>query len=96
MPSALPSRQARALAAVAILISGLAGGLIGWAFADLQCEGDCGVWKGTGLLVGGLGAAIGVAIVAVLTLRAMDEWKDHAAREAMLAEAAAKKDSNDS
>jgi hypothetical protein len=50
------------------------GGLIGYAFMDLQCTGNCGLQKGLGALVGAVGAAIGVAVIAVLTLRAMGEW----------------------
>lgn len=72
--SALPSRLARGLAVLSILIGGLCGGLIGFALTDVQCTGDCTTWKGIGILVGAVGAAIGIAIVAVLTLRAMDEW----------------------
>jgi hypothetical protein len=73
--SALPSARARALAFVAILVAGLAGGLIGWAFADIECTGDCGTQSGIGALAGGTMAAGGVAVVAVLGLRAMGEWR---------------------
>ena len=66
----------------AIVIAGVCGGLIGYAFVDLQCEGDCTVWAGLGGLVGAVFAAVGVAIVAVLTLRAMDEWETIQQREA--------------
>ncbi|HEX6420711.1 MAG TPA: hypothetical protein VFZ77_19570 [Acidimicrobiales bacterium] len=74
-PSALPSTGARVLAFVAILVGGLCGGLIGWAFVDLQCEGDCGVAAGIAGLVGAVAGAAGVAVVAVLALRAMGEWR---------------------
>ncbi len=70
----LPSPAARALAVAAIVIAGLCGGLIGFAVADLQCTGDCGVLVGIGALLGAVIAAGGVAIVAVLALRAMAEW----------------------
>ena len=73
--SALPSRGARVLAFVAIVVAGLAGGLIGWSFTDLQCHGDCTTPNGIGAVVGGVMAAGGVAVVAVLGLRAMGEWK---------------------
>lgn len=73
--SALPSVRARALAFVAILVAGGCGALIGWAFVDLQCTGACHVATGVGAVVGGLGAAAGVGVVAVLTLRAMGEWR---------------------
>lgn len=73
--SALPSPLARALAFAAIVVAGSCGAVIGWAFVDLQCTGDCATPSGIGALVGGVGAAAGVAVVAVLTLRAMAEWR---------------------
>ena len=73
--SALPSPLARGLAFGAIVLAGLCGALIGWAFVDLQCTGDCGTASGIGAIVGGVFSASGVAVVAVLTLRAMSEWK---------------------
>lgn len=74
-PSALPSTGARVLAFVSILVGGLCGGLIGWAFVDLQCTGDCGVVAGAAGLFGAVVGAGGVAVVAVLALRAMGEWR---------------------
>jgi hypothetical protein len=79
--SAIPPVTARAIAFTAILLGGLAGGLIGFALVDLQCEGDCGLAKGIGLLVGAVACAIGMAIVAVLALRAMGEWREIADRD---------------
>lgn len=81
VPSALPSGRARALAVIAVLISGACGALIGYAFAGLQCSGECTTWQGIGMVIGALLAAGGVAVVAVLTLRAMDEWQDTAKRQ---------------
>ena len=72
--SALPSVRARLLAFVAILIAGTAGALIGYSFVELQCHGNCALPEGIGAVVGGVGAAAGVAVVAVLVLRAMGEW----------------------
>jgi len=74
--SALPSPGARGIAFVGILLSGLAGGLIGYALVDLQCSGSCEVATGIGLLVGALFAAAGMSIVAVLVLRAIGEWRE--------------------
>ena len=74
-PSALPSTGARLLAFVAILVAGLCGGLIGYAFVDLQTDGDSTVWAGLGGLVGAVVFAVGVGVVAVLALRAMGEWR---------------------
>jgi hypothetical protein len=73
-PSSLPSVGARALAFAAILVAGACGGLIGYAFVRVQCEGDCGLPNGLGAFIGAVGAAVGVAIVATLVLRAMGEW----------------------
>jgi hypothetical protein len=73
--SALPSPLARGVAFAAILLAGLCGALIGWSFVDIQCVGDCTTPGGIGALVGGVLAAVGVSVVAVLTLRAMGEWK---------------------
>lgn len=74
-PSALPSTGARVLAFVAILVAGLCGGLIGYAFVDMQTEGDGSAWAGVGGLVGAVAFAVGVGVVAVLAMRAMGEWR---------------------
>ena len=72
--SALPSVKARALAFVLILGAGVCGGLIGASFVRLQCRGNCTLPVGLGGIIGASVAAGGVAVVAVLTLRAMGEW----------------------
>jgi hypothetical protein len=79
--SALPSPLARAVAFVGVLAGGLAGGFIGYALVDIQCSGDCAVAKGWGLLAGAVVAALGMAVVAVLGLRAMGEWREVLDRE---------------
>jgi hypothetical protein len=73
--SALPSVPARAIAFVAILVAGVCGALIGFSYVRLQCTGNCTTPTGVGALTGTAIAAGGVAVVAVLTLRAMGEWK---------------------
>jgi hypothetical protein len=87
--SALPSVRARVLAFFAIVVAGVAGGLIGYAFVKLQCHGNCSTPDGLGGLVGAALAAGGVAVIAVLTLRAMGEWKTIKAERAAEAERAA-------
>lgn len=77
-PTALPSAIARGLAFVAVILAGVCGGLVGWAVTDLQCDGDCGTQTTLGALGGTLLAAGGVAVIAVLTLRAMAEWNQQA------------------
>jgi hypothetical protein len=60
---------------VAVVVSGLSGAAIGYGLVDIGCTGDCGTLAGLGGVFGGLLAAAGVAIVAVLLLRSMAEWK---------------------
>jgi hypothetical protein len=79
--SAIPPVAARIIAFVVILLGGLAGGLIGFALVDIQCDGDCTVAKGLGLLAGAVLCAGGLAVVAVLALRAMGEWREITDRE---------------
>lgn len=73
--TALPSTRARILAFAAIIVAGACGGLIGWSVTTLQCTGSCATAGALGGLVGAVFAAAGVAVVAVLALRAMGEWK---------------------
>lgn len=74
--SALPSVGVRVGAFVAICLSGLAGAMIGHSLIALQCEGDCSTPKGIGLLVGAVICAGGMAVVAVLVMRALGEWRE--------------------
>ena len=74
--SALPAPTARLAAFVAILLGGLAGGLIGYTLVKLQCHGTCAAQRGIGALVGAIVAALGMSVVAVLVLRALGEWKE--------------------
>lgn len=88
LAAAAPSAPARGLAFGSIIVGGVCGGLIGFAFTDLQCDDGCTGWAGLSGIVGAIVGAVGVAIVAVLVLRAMDEWEsvkderpeDHPAR----------------
>jgi hypothetical protein len=79
--SALPPPKARLAAFVAILLGGLAGGLIGYTLVKLQCHGTCPTQRGLGALVGAILAAVGMSVVAVLVLRALGEWKEIERRE---------------
>lgn len=74
--SALPSTVARILAFIAIIVGGLAGGLIGYALVDIQAEDASGVLLGIGILLGSVCSAGGTAVVAVLVLRALGEWRE--------------------
>lgn len=81
VPAATPSRPVRALAFASIVVAGVCGGLIGYAFTDLQCEDGCTGAAGIGGVIGAVIGAVGVAIVAVLVLRAMDEWETVKSRD---------------
>ncbi len=67
--------MARVLAFVAILLGGLCGGVIGAPVVDVQCTGDCDQPAAVGGLLGAVTGASGVAVVSVLALRAMGEWR---------------------
>lgn len=79
--SALPSVGVRIAAFAAICLSGLAGALIGYSLIALQCDGECGLAKGLGLLIGALTAATGMAVVAILVMRALGEWREISDRD---------------
>ena len=79
--SALPPPKARLAAFIAILLGGLAGGLIGYTLVKLQCHGTCATQRGLGALFGSIVAAVGMSVVAVLVLRALGEWKEIERRE---------------
>jgi hypothetical protein len=67
-----PPVGARVLAFGSILLGGLLGALIGYGTADLMAESS--VVAALGGLIGAAAGAIGVGVVASLTLRAMNEW----------------------
>ena len=74
--SALPPVGVRVGAFIAICLSGLAGALIGYSLIALQCDGHCGLPLGLGIAIGAVVAAGGMAIVAVLVMRALGEWRE--------------------
>jgi hypothetical protein len=57
------------------VVAGAAGAAIGGSVVNIECRGSCATPIGAGAVVGGAGAAGGTGVVAVLTLRAMGEWK---------------------
>lgn len=59
---------------VAIVISGICGGLIGWKVTALSMTGESSLIPGLVGLAGAAFAAGGVAVLSVLVLRAMGEW----------------------
>jgi hypothetical protein len=69
------TRLAVVVAFLAVVAAGLCGAAIGYGLVDIDCEGDCGTARGMGAVVGGVTGAAGVAIVAVLVLRALAEWR---------------------
>jgi hypothetical protein len=73
--SALPSQLARVLAFAAILIGGACGALIGYGVMRLQYPSGHNFGKAVGTIISSLIVAIGVAVLSVLVLRAMGEWR---------------------
>lgn len=73
--SALPSSVARILAFVSILAGGAIGAVIGYGVTKVSSTDASPTALGFGALVGALFIAGGIAVVAVLVLRAMGEWR---------------------
>ncbi len=73
--SSIPSVTARLVAFAAIMVAGVCGAFIGWAFVNLQCTGACNTPKSIGAIVATILFAGGTAVIAVLSLRALAEWK---------------------
>jgi putative effector of murein hydrolase len=69
----MPSTAARLVAFASIVLTGVCGAVIGYALLTLE-EHSTAV-AAVGALVGGIGSAIGAAVVATLALRAMAEWR---------------------
>lgn len=69
---AAPPTTARWLGFLAIIVGGLLGALIGWGTGDVLGGSD--LWAAFGALAGAVFCAVGVGVVAALTLRAMNEW----------------------
>lgn len=80
LPDATPPVWARVTAVTSILLAGAAGGLIGWSVFDLQCD-DCATTAVLAGIVSAVACALGVAVVATLSLRAMAEWSAIEARD---------------
>ncbi|HZR15257.1 MAG TPA: hypothetical protein VFC33_18625 [Acidimicrobiia bacterium] len=70
-----PSRSSFWLAYVGVLLGGGVGALLGYGLVNTGCHGSCATPKAAGALIGAAGAALGCAVVAVLVLRAMAEWR---------------------
>jgi hypothetical protein len=75
VPGRVLSRTAVLVAFLAVVAAGLCGALIGSGLVGVDCEGDCGTARGFGALIGGLAGAAGVAVVAVLVMRALAEQR---------------------
>ena len=80
MSTTHPSTPAPVLTVAAVLVAGACGGLTGWAGADVQCSGDCAVQTGLGGLIGAGLAAAGTALICVLAVQAMAEWREQEGR----------------
>ena len=68
-------RYAYFVAFLAVVVGGLSGAAIGYGLIAIDCDEDCGTAQGVAGLIGGLVGAAGVAVVAVLVLRALAEWR---------------------
>ncbi len=74
--------MARVFAFSAILAGSICGGLMGFALGRLQWDTNGDLWVLLVACLGSITTSVGVAIVAVLVLRAMSEWNDVASARA--------------
>jgi aspartokinase len=70
-----PPRAAFLIAYAAVVLAGLFGGAIGYGLQHVSRSGSSATGEAIGALVGAAFAAIGTGVVAVLSLRAMAEWR---------------------
>lgn len=73
--SAVAPRNVRIAAFVAICSGGLLGWFIGFAFASIQVSGNTTTIGAIGGFIGAVAGALGIAVVATLVMRAMNEWR---------------------
>ncbi len=67
-----PPAAARYAAFGSVVLGGVLGALVGYGVADVMFRDS--TWAAVGALLGALTGAIGVGVLANLTLRAMNEW----------------------
>ena len=70
-----PPRAAFLIAYAAVVLAGLFGGAIGYGLVNVSRGGGTAASRALGALIGAAFAAIGTGVVAVLSLRAMAEWR---------------------
>ncbi len=73
--SALPSVTARVAAFVSILVGGALGGLLTFGVMKVWTGRTSGTRVGLWTMLGAVGCAFGVGVLATLVLRAMSEWR---------------------
>ncbi len=73
--SALPSAFARGVAFASIMLAGALGAVLGYGIGKVFDRKGSSLYLGVSALIGALIVASGVAVVAVLVLRAMGEWR---------------------
>lgn len=70
---------------IPVLLSGLAGGTVGYLVTDASCApGSCAVAAAITAVIVGLAIAAGVGVVAVLALKSLDEHRTHRERSVLV------------
>jgi len=78
------SRMPNAWIAIPVVIAAIAGGAVGFFITDASCvPGSCPVAASIVGLVTAVGTGIGVGVVAVLAIKSITEWRQHAEREVL-------------
>lgn len=73
--SALPSVFARAIAFASILLGGAMGGTLTYGVMKVFTGKTTGATIGVWMILGAVGTALGVGVLATIALRAMGEWR---------------------
>ena len=68
--------------AIPVLIAAVAGGAIGYLVTDASCApGSCAVAAGLVATFTAIATGVGTAVIAVLAIRSLSEWREHSERE---------------
>lgn len=68
--------------AIPVLIAAVAGGAIGYLVTDASCAPDsCGMAAGVIAALTAIGTGVGTAVIAVLAIKSLSEWREHADRD---------------
>lgn len=70
---------------IPVVVAAIAGGIIGYLVTDASCApGSCAATASVVAILGALATGVGVGVVAILALKSLAEWREHAEREILV------------